>query len=312
MDTSFERRCEMLEELGVKYQLDSEYRGKGIDRKEYMVNLFRYIVPPFSSDDWVNLCSSEGKYYLGGCCATMSALQDKLEVWFRFKMNCVEPREIKEVEECLVNHDNGEWWIKEGKLEDIFLEAKGKWNNLSPLDKLAYVWALVKGHYKLDRLPVARRKDLGSFNNALFTLGEVARNISWMHLYEKNSRDKQWNANQKLGLAKMLPAIKEVYDGLIHKPVEEYNGYALIDLSKDDNSICTNRFGLCIYDTLDDLWKTLDIQEEYYAKYQEKHSDEKPLYERYAARPVSITVKNGLKFVGSIIRRTQNGTEQSY
>lgn len=302
---TFTRKCEMLTELGVEYYLDHEYRGKvGVDRKSYDVDIFEQIKPPFTAEDWINLCSNEGRHYLGGCCGTLSALQDMLEGWFRFDMDYLNTQKIEEVEERLISHGDGEWWTKEGDLEDIFIEAKVSWDTLPPLEKLAYVWAIIKGHHNTEALPRSPRKDYDKFQSDIHLVNNLAQNISWSHLFcNPEDRDAQWSANQQLAMARMLPAIKGVYDKL-HSITDTFEGYALIDLEREgDDNICDNGKGACIYGSLKEVWDLLDSQQEYYDEYEERDKNSKRLEERYAARAVTISLENGMVFTSELITK---------
>lgn len=307
--SDFARRREMLEALGVQYWVEQEMRGPvGPERKYYDLELFKQVRPPFSAETWMSLCTNEGENYMGGCCGTMSALQDKMNYWFRFDNQYLDTKELEEAEGYWLNHPDGAglWIPKEGQtLEDIFGYAKTNWDKLRPWDKLGTIWNIVKGYHNLESIGHSTHPSFSEFDDALSTTS----NLSWALSWAKHSKDDSstFTANQKITLARVLPAINTVYNTLQDMLENEkpFNGFVLIDLSHEGyENISRSRHGLSVFATLEETNKALDDQQEYEDKYKERyHGDKsKQVRERFGIRPVRITLEKGLEFTGDLLK----------
>lgn len=307
--SDFVRRKEMLDELGVKYWVEQEMRGPvGPERKYYDIELFKQIRPPFDAETWMSLCTNDGDNYIGGCCGTMSGLQDKMENWFRFENQYLNTRELEEAEGYWVNHPDGAglWILEEGQtIGDIFITIKEKWNSLRPWDKLGAIWQIVKGYHNRESIGRSIDPSFSDFDEALSTTSGLSWALSWA----KHSKDDSstFTANQRITLSQILPAINTIYQTLqeILKNEAPFVGFVLVDLSRSGyDNISRSRHGLSVFATLDEANKALDDQQEYEDKYQERFHDDKSklVRERFGIRPVRITLEKGLEFTGDLIK----------
>ena len=306
--SDFARRCEMLKELGIKYWADKEMRGPvGPERKYHDIDLFKQIRPPFDAETWMSLCTNDGDNYMGGCCGTMSALQDKMEEWFRFHINHLDTRELEEAAEYWIAHGDGaeSWVLEEGQtIEDLFPSIKESWEKTRPWDKLGYIWLIVKGHHNRESISNSVHPSYTELEKAMNITSNISRSLGWA----KHSKDNSsvFNANQTLALSQLLPGINNLYRILqdMLKDEKPFNGFTLIDLSYNgDDNISRNRHGLAVFATLDEANEELNKQQEYEDKYEETRNDirGKPVRERFGIRPVRITLSQGLEFTGELI-----------
>ncbi len=293
----FETRVKMLEGLGIEFVLEQEWRPEKPPREPHDLDIFRSVLLPLTAEEWCELCMREGSAYMGGCCGTMSYMQDTVSSWFRFESGWVEVRELAEVAEDFISHGDEDWW---NKSEDDIVDAKTKWKSIDIWDKISIVWAIVKDYYSPRKL-AAPRQDKPHPEEAVHLLSSALYSMSWDHItdggIEKASSQAQGNYIFKL--TKVLPAIKILYEQIEELNIGPLEGFALIEKDKGEDAICTNRLGYCIYKTMDEVQNILDLWEQQRAEYESPERDnsvKKLVQDEYVVRPVKISLENGIEF----------------
>ena len=154
----------LLSHLGAKPVLEHEYRGPNGSRKKFDLDLFTGVTLPFSCDEWCALCMNGGSDYLGGCCGSLSAVQDRLNATFRGD-GYITTHHLKEIIEILNEHgdldsEHYPLTLEASRLQEVSQKALDDWYDLGVLEKLAVIWHLVKDHMT-SRIPTSSPEEGG-------------------------------------------------------------------------------------------------------------------------------------------------------
>jgi len=303
--SEFENRVKMLEELEVKFQVDYEYRGEpGNGRERYDLQIFTNVRPPFSPEVWCHLFMSEGDYYMGGCCGSMSHVQDDLCHAIRFEAGWFQLTVLAEIAEQMIIHDGEESTDEENKLcfhhlpkgetlEQVVAQAKSSLKN--PWSWLALIWHITKDFYGPKRPHAFVTSEL---EQATSLLGSAFTELSLERLFEKSPvrlPPGQHKANRAMLLYRVLPAWKTLSEKIMELDLGSLEGLALIEKEKGPEAICNNGHGLCIYETQDEvdnlfkLWRQQDDEH--------KEPRAKPIDECFVVRKVRVSAEKGVEFL---------------
>jgi hypothetical protein len=305
----------MLVSLGIRFHCEDEYRGKPPDRKAHELALFKNVELPLTPEDWCRICMNDGEEYMGGCCGSMSAVQDVVNKWFRFDSGWVSCDELSEVAQAFVDHGDG-WWkdwgacqeqglIEDGETLGDFIERiianeadsappdrKPRWGNFSAWDKIHLVWFIVKGHYA-PRVPKGYGDHMSEWDKAVSMLSRGCTAISWHRMFQEDESP-QKRANYLLILARILPALRTVWTSIEEVAPEPFEGLALIDKEAGPDKVASNGRGLCVFSSRKEVDEILDLWRRQDAEQEEPRT--KPVDERIGVRPVRISVQEGLVF----------------
>lgn len=289
--SDFNERKKLLDYLGVKYTLETEWKPK-----RHTVNVFSTVdlLGPLTPDDWVRLCMKEGSDYIGGCCGNTSAIQDIINHWFRFDSGRVNINDISDVMQALSDHDGeSEWTLPKESLKESVEWAKENWDQLRPLKKIHIIWHIVKDNY-LPKVPMGYGDHLSEVDKAINVVEKSCRMISWDRLFgnDEDNAD-QKDANKTELLSRMMPALKILWENIEDMSPQPFNGFALFDINAD--SVCSDRLGLCIYRTEEEAKRIIDLWDEQEKEYEHEPPND-PARERVRVRPVRVTIENGVQF----------------
>lgn len=289
--TDFAACCSSLTKLGVDYHLveewetNSEGQRVSVKRKK-----FQNVKLPFTPEEWVSLVSKDGHFYIGGCCGSSSATQDIICDLFRFESGWV-GRNLARIAEQVIVHDGDTSLFDEfPNLSEIIDDASvlGPGEVRDPWVFMAVVWHLTKHHMSTVEVPHSSGDHIPPIRKALRILERVSSAIGWEHLFEKGTLegpDSQRRAARSLALARLVPALSFVLERVDQLDLGEVNGFALIDHELGPNAIAKNGWGLCIYESLEEIEKLL-------AAYKDQNKDQK----RFSTRPVRVNRREGLVF----------------
>lgn len=289
---SFETRAKYLEDLGVEYYCEEEYRGE-VPRQPFKLNLFRNVRLPFSPEQWMTLVQRDGNNYIGGCCGTTGGIQDELNEVFRDN-GFISIRDLVDLGDTMANH-NGEpsdgfgFHSYTKTLADWVAQAK----NIEPHERdcwamIALLYHVTKDHYKPER-PMVFRETVGEFEKATSILRTSFWRIALDHAFgeAKNSQDK---TNRLMKLHLVSPALKTFMETLKESAPAPFDGFAIV---KNDE-VVTNSLGYYIFDTKDKAEEILTLHRNARAEYKEK--DLELIDEVYGIRPVRVSLEDGIVF----------------
>ncbi len=311
MSRTFEEASEILKGLGTEFSEASEFRGEPPNREECPLPFFDSIHLPFTPEEWCRLCMGGGDYYVGGCCGNMSALQDELNDVFRIESGWVGASKLARIAQLNIEHDYDKDHLPNfAEIGDIDI-VKMNWVSLSPWDKMAAVWHLVKDHYvpekpsgfgkKHEKRTVKKHKKRTVKNEIEIAL-HIARNglshLSHIEVFTPQEHRGQFqdSANKLMALYRVVPALRTLW---LHieklGPPTLKEAFALFDKERDD--IASNRLGLCIYATREEAEKLLELWRKDDEVRKDKFKNFKPVDEYLTIRPVRVSVEKGLEFL---------------
>jgi hypothetical protein len=277
--SEFDKRVAMLSKLGVEFTKSTVWAGTP-PRRPVPVKVFGGIVlgSVVSAYEWVGMMTNQGEFYLGGCCANMSHVQDMIENVFRHNGTLIDAHNICHIATALRDHG-----VEEPPESNLSLEKRvekmarrfrstvkaretGK-TLLNPVITMLLLADIIDGHYAPDHLIVNSLKNTKDLKHAIAMLSLGLRSIAWHDMsnvsqlrddvVEKQIND-QREANRLLALAKVYPHFKTVESHVNQLDDVLYRGYAL---AKKDNpdEILANGYGFCLYQSVEEANKVLDI-----------------------------------------------------
>ena len=301
---TFRARSALLKHLSIQYTQDQEWRGEvGPNRKPHKVEVFQRVRLPLSPIEWMSVCTTEGRHYVGGCCSAMSALQDRISHIFRFDSGWASGRELAAMAQIIIDHGDFETDIPWGTLDKPIEKIAGRapMGTLDPWSKIALCWHLIDGFYSAE-VPHASHPKRTPIERAAHLLGNAMFHLSMCNLFEKDpvmdGPKSQAQANRAVLLARVLPALKLLNENVDQLDLGSVEGWALIDSEKGPDEVASNGFGYCIYvdrkeaETLYQTW--LREAAEYEEEERKQH-----LADHILIRPVRVTKEEGIVFTGA-------------
>lgn len=278
----------MLEMIGAEYHQATEWVTENGERFERPLPKFRSVKLPLTAEEWVSLTQRENDHYIGGCCGNSSQTQDRVNALYRFESGWVSGDKLEEIAREVVDHDGeeSEFWNYEVLSEKVQNPEAGKPRD--PWVVMAAVFHLTRFHLSSGEAPRALGEHVPPIRKALSILEHIATAISWEHIFDRGREiTVQDKATRAVALARFAPAlafVQEHLDQLYYGPV---TGTAIIDLESGPNGIASNGYGLCIYDTSEDveaiLSRTIENIPEARA--------------RLSTRPVRVSKEEGIVFL---------------
>jgi len=288
---SFEDRVKLLEHLVINFTPKHEYRPAKPPRSPHDIKVFEQVLLPLSPSEWCGMCMRDGDEYVGGCCGSSSAIQDQINHWFRMDSGWVKITDLQDVAEQWTAHGDTGWDNDEDDLEALVNKTKTNWLNTSGWEKIRVVWKIVKDHYG-PVIPTGYHKKISDIDNAVHIVSTACNDLSWANIFgDDNHEDKQNDASTLLTLNRILPALKTLWGKLSELAPEPFNGFAMFD--KERGSVCSNRLGLCIYDSQEAVDKIMNLWIKQEAEYTLPQS---PVKDKVEIRPIRISMEEGLVF----------------
>lgn len=289
----------LLSHLGAKPVLEHEYRGPNGSRKKFDLDLFTGVTLPFSCDEWCALCMNGGSDYLGGCCGSLSAVQDRLNATFRGD-GYITTHHLKEIIEILNEHgdldsEHYPLTLEASRLQEVSQKALDDWYDLGVLEKLAVIWHLVKDHMT-SRIPTSSPEEGAA--DALSTMVRAAAHLNAHFIVQGALGSKEPSPVQLRALYRLWPSLKTVYERFHEMHLAPMTGWAMIDITGGPEALCREDIGACFYHNLHDV--RVVVRE--WVRSVEEHKDDwgkerRESFQRLAVRPVRISVEHGLEFL---------------
>jgi hypothetical protein len=310
--STFEEAVTFLNEKDVQFIQAYEYVGKvGPDRVRRDLPIIEQILPPFSSDEWLDLISSDSEL-LGACCGTISAARDVIYGRLR-QGRWMYGEQVWEFFATLAHHDGFEYMLrkdderyKEWDAEHYFGDEKN--------DAIYRFWKtfdVVKDHVRMKPPHTTPYPEDSSIREplrmSLSTLDGALNSLYWatscFSKEDPESPSPQWMLDQKraarqLTIARLMPALRDVLDHIDTLDLGDFEGFAVVKKEEPDE-VCRNGAGACLYTT---EAQAKDMIEGWAKARDEKDPDEIPDHyvcprETTLIRPVSVSSKTGLTFL---------------
>jgi hypothetical protein len=293
---NFAKAAAVLKRLNVGFRRAEEWRDTPPPRRPHPLPIFTSVLLPFAPKEWCELMMSEGRYYVGGCCGTMSATQDILAHSFRLESGWMDIEKLEEIAELSVSHGDGDRDEKPNFKTPGDLDiAVNKWTALDPWQKMAVIWHLVKGCYVPGK-PNAPRPNPPPIDHAIGTLWRGLQLLSYHRVFAQDgAAESQKRADRLLALHRLLPALRTLNEGIGGLDPGPFEGYALID-KEGGGGVAENRYGLCIFLTRAEPEKLLEAWRAHDAE-QRVRVGRKPIDERICIRPVRVSSERGIEFL---------------
>lgn len=309
----FTQRCKYLKQLGVEYRQAEEWRPTEPPRSPHPLALFASVRLPLTPHEWVALVQNEGQFYIGGCCASASYIQDAIESVFRFHAGWIECTQLAEIADAMIAHDGTSDEPSFAALlipipEAVAIARKSlrlpsRKLGITAVDPwwlLKLIWHIVKDFYAPSRpqpseRPTDRRAQLDA---AVSLLGRGLTAISWADLFGNGNvqREPQAHASRLVALARLLPALKMLNENVDLLDPGPIAGQALV-LQADPDNVLSNGHGLCIFKTAEDAQKLIDLWKRQEAEHVLPNQKLQPAAKEYAVRPVRVSKEHGVEFL---------------
>jgi hypothetical protein len=313
----FDKRVAMLAALGAEVTFEEEYRPRDPPRSPHPLKLFKSVKLPLTAREWCELFMSDGAFYMGGCCGTMSALQDEICHNIRMDSGWFSIEKLAEIAETMIQHDCGEDDYAEvrfakipkskslGDLVATFQAAlegpeRTSGNMIDAWQIMALIWHITKDHYG-PKIPQAYGDHMSELEKATSLLARGFQSLSYEHLFrgavpgEDLGSLSQHKVGRAMTLYRLFPAWKEMNEKIGELNLGPLEGFALIDKEKGPEEVCINGRGYCIFETqaevdaLMALWRQQDKEYEV--------QDRQPIDERIGVRRVRVTAEKGIEFL---------------
>lgn len=259
----FDFCSQALSVLGAEVRLAEEWVTDAEGRRgpQKILNKLSQVHLPFNAQEWHELVQNEGNYYIGGCCGSSSALQDKVCHLYRFEAGWCDSRDLSEIAERSISHDGKEsyFFAFPGMFDSLktmetisaspklaqAMDAKEPWNTM------ACVYHLTRHHFvPKGREYGAARDHVSPVRKALHIVEQGLSMVALEHLFD---RDKPADAQKKVNVSALLwklhPSLKFLYENIDKLGFGPVEGFAVIERAAGSDGIANNRLGLAIFET---------------------------------------------------------------
>ena len=247
MELKNEPLIQKLIERGAEFGFDTEWVGEVTDeggrRPIERPDRIRRIFVPLTPVEWVELCSREGEFYIGGCCGQTGYTQDILNAIFR-DGGWIEARQAMDLIEIAGGHDGFEILTEED--ETVLLEEESGWEKLYPLDKIFLCVAAATPRLQLTGLSEAEPKKHED-EDGVQALDKALGILRWGNFLATDATESgQHHGNSMMWIARAVPGLK-LFNQFVEKTLAEpWKGFAIVN---KDNEIQRNGYGYTIYST---------------------------------------------------------------
>lgn len=257
--------------------------GSGV-RKSYGKDdtKIREVLLPLSDAQWIQLCTNEGEYYVGGCCGTSSAIQDEVSGAFRFDSGWFSSRKLTDIAEMWISHGEGGNAPNFDEMVPVE-DVEANWASYDPWQRLAAIWHLVKDDLQTSSMdmpyaPKSRKEDRDPIELAFYALD---RGLSYanMHLMFDNTPQFERVKEYRMTLYRLFPHLKVLNDAF-QRFSEPLAAFGIYDA---EGKLLRNRKGDCVYETREEAQEMID----YTLKYEPEF--------KASIAPVTISLQNGIE-----------------
>lgn len=288
-------RVAVVRELGVEVGFETKWVGEpGNGRHEVeLPHKVRGITLPFSAEDWVSIAQCEGQYYVGGCCANMSVLQDEVNGVFR-DGGYADGATLLKIGEAARGHEGFEDFapvddegfeklVERWRRSIAYLEEHSNEKlQIDPWFKLAVAFNAVESKLSADS-QVAPRERYPWENEEHVIVRQLANatyRMDWHDLFrgaprrgggvddEEADEKDQHEALRRVYQARVLPLAEKVAK-LLAELEWPFEGFAVVKEGTDE--VMGDHRGPCIYADRESAERTLERWAEYARKEAERH-----------------------------------------
>jgi len=278
-EEKLKEKVSLLEKFGMMVEFVSGY--------QVVLPIPSHIDFGWSLEDWASLTRRDGYDYIGGCCGTMSYVQDIICEWWRAN-EPVRINDVYEVVRALHQHAGGDksdspWqYALTSQVPETVAKLISEKSELEPWDRVAIAWHMLKDFVDLGYDLRGSREDKTEVEQAIATLGQSARYLDLCSLFRNGDSTEAQRLNDRastlLQAARMRPALVTVLSGLeqiVRDPVE---GFAIEQMQGGTETdpkwtICTNNFGLAVFPTEEEANNIIKASYESRAQYQAREPD---------------------------------------
>lgn len=297
---TFVERAVILDRLGIGYHQEEEWRGK--PSRPERIELFKDVHLPLTAEEWLSVAMADGKHYLGGCCGAMSHLQDIVEHVFRMGSGWATCHDLEEMALIIFEHGDFKsevpWGVLPKPVEELVPVYRSR-GRLSPWDKMALCWHLVRDHYA-PKVPVSAARNRSPLDEAIHVLSRSLQYFDLKHIFrpDEDDRDRkvQSEATNLVILARTLPALRTLNEGIEQMGLAPIEGFALVDKSAPENAVCSNGSGFCIFGRRERAEELLRLWIQSAEQYKEDERRQH-LHDHIGIRPVRVTREKGIEFL---------------
>lgn len=273
-----------LDLLGVRYNEDGDWQGKvEVDRRFVPNGLIKNLQLSLTPEQWCSLCMrEEGRNYVGGCCGTMSAVQDTLNSTFRGGgwINAADWRHMMELCE---QHDGADKYTDEDLIHALDQGLPDAVT--STWKRLIVMWQASKDSLLVEKKELPKPYRLDDFRDAVDVAFQNLGRLRYGRLF-KNTEDEdggQSSCNDLIDLAGAWGALRSVYDHLETRRDEAIEGFGLRSTDGDTGK---NHYGLCLYTRCEEAERVLELWSQ----------DKKFEPDMWSIVPFRVTIDSGFEW----------------
>lgn len=263
------------------------------------LDLLTYVTLPLDAEEWCALCMQSGTAYLGGCCASLSGVQELLNKTFR-DGGWLPLTTLKSIIEVLIEHGDvasDEYPLETRDPEKMIARAKTEWEGIGPIDKVVVTWHAAR-QYMTSKVPKHVPHEFET-ENALYLLHSGIRHLNAHFLVQRvmnESRDP--SPVQLLALYRLWPALKTAYERFQDMNPGPMSGWVFINPEMGPEALASGDIGTCFYPTLDAV-KELALE---WSRYANLHEDvwgkeQREQFKSLGIRKVRVSAEKGLEFL---------------
>jgi len=256
LEEAFNERAALLDNWGVEYTRNTEWRGEVPNRTEHLLPSFSQVRLPFSPEEWCALCMRTSDYYVGGCCSTSAVVQDLYNACFR-DGGYLDCDTLAYIADLWVSHGDSEWKALgtaqfSKRIQPI---TDFDFNQMAPEETICAIWQAVSWCYvpPINLVSTWKFSDspevaFNSLSNEVFSISMDAIFATGQHVVDPK---------QKAMVAHGLAVVRDFIDADF-----SWTGFVLYNFDK--SGILQNDTGLMLYDTKEEAEEHLDKYRRYY------------------------------------------------
>lgn len=267
----------------------------------------------WTPEQWMQVAQREGRHYLGGCCGSMSAVQDVVNSAFR-DGGVFDADAMAYVGLGLRQHD-GTDEDAPARTDAQFMDAIGLWKRalaeipkrdksermmIDPWFQFGVVFSAVED--KLSPLGSARSVATSRYPRdtderyAMRKAANTLQYLEWEDFFDAGREDGQHDAQRLLNRSKVIEPLRTILAKLESDYTDDvFEGFAIVDAGTDE--IRATGRGPAIYAARDDAQSVVDVTNKSLARNEEVYDrDPKEQKDSEIVR-VRVTVEKGVEIL---------------
>lgn len=208
-------------------------------------------------------------------------------------------KDLKSFIEIVTEHgdvDSDEYPFETSDPEAFIAKAKTEWDGIGPVDKIAVVWHVARGHMTSEVPRVVR--DSNEAEGALHVLAQGIRHLNAHFLVSRVMGDEEPSPTQLLGLYRLWPSLKLAYERFQTMNPGPMTGWVFINPEAGLDLPASSDIGTSFHKSLDDV-KEL-VRE--WVRESEQHQDvwdaeQREVFRKLVVRKVTVSAEKGLEYL---------------